>query len=259
MPIIELVLETTAKAGLSTGIKGLGGWLKEHGARVGTAARCLTFLRSSSVRVSFSELLQLRTQDGYVLVRNTKRPQQFGPLGGVVRIFPASSEKDDLFVKLRFKAESSDPVESLDLRGFVTGKHLPGLVAWYEEEIDREQDCLHRELKEELHELGVQIDVPRLPFQPVRTIDEGPYWTDRGEYYQYRRFNVLRPDTRPSEARTFWKDLEKAIHGNANIISASSEEIVRGRTKSGDLIGNHSCYLLSGRRIGAEAPLFHRP
>src|SRR5436305_3375130 len=133
-----------------------------------------------------------------------------------------------------------------DLRGFLPRKNLPALVGWFKKGKGHESadDCLARELAEEVAEVGISKSVkcPEIiPFHLVRKVEEGPEKVMGEGYTQYRIFEVWEPDISKAVVRKFVKRLmEKARAGQKDLLLASAQEIISGRAASGDLIGHHA-------------------
>jgi hypothetical protein len=219
--------------------------------------------RSEDMRVSFSALVLLRDGDHYLLVRNLHRPESFAPFGGVFK-YKDSSILDELEFRPQ-TIESTDHINSDmkdDLRGFLPRKNLPALAAWFRKSKGRENadDCLRRELAEEIREVGIpkKIKCPEIiPFHFVRRIEEGPEQVPGEMYTQYRIFEVYEPDASKSSVKKFVRQLmECARAGQKDLLLVTAQEMVSGRAGSGDLIGHHACYLFGSKRVRPGSPMF---
>lgn len=220
------------------------------------------------IRVSFSALLALREGAEYLLVRNLHRKESFGPFGGVIK---RKNDSSEVLNALEFRPQEIDKDMRGDLRGFLPRKNIGRLLAWYRRNADREKyhECLRRELLEELREAGLKLSIPDiLVFRPVRTIKEGPYRVDGEGYLQYRIFEIYELDTSHEHlqlferamidtARSHTRALTAKKKSQATLLFATPEEIRRGRSKSGLLIGHHAGYLFGSKRIRPELPMFN--
>ncbi len=257
--MFELVAESVGKHIIGSLVKRSGQFLSESSGRIAIIAQSGTYLRYSRIRVSCSELLRLHRNERFVLVRNAKRPEQFGPIGGVVRRYAAEGVDEDLYLKFGFESETAEGEEKYDLRGFLTGRKLRSFLVWYEKEENRERTCMHRELREEMAECSIDLAIPpNIGFRTVKTVYEGPFFDARTGRHQFRHFRVVEPDMRPEGSRLFWQNFAAMIEGNPSITWATSREIQAGRTRSGERIGNHACFLFQNRRMGDEPPAFRK-
>lgn len=217
-----------------------------------------TVARKRRIRVSISEILRLQFDDKYVLIRSMKRPERFGPIGGVIRCFPSGLKI--LKEQLQYEPQQTDPgnAEHFDLRGFLLGRRFPQFLTWFYSESGREHNSLTREIEEELREIGAQFPAdigPHIETNIVRVVHEGPTEAASLKYWQYRLFIVkdLNPEHAPS------KKLNDAIlkvlrNHPTRIIAVTSDEIAKGRSIAGDVIADSSGYLFSNRRLGEEPP-----
>jgi transcriptional regulator with XRE-family HTH domain len=212
------------------------------------------------IRVAFSALLRIADADRFVLVRNLHRKETFGPFGGV---FKYLNEAQSTLDNCEFKPQVIEPRDDMrnDLRGFLPQQHLKNILAWYRKGFGREssEQCLIRELKEELKEAGLSgnLNCPTdIEFRQVRSVAEGPASVPGQLYKQYRIFEVLDPITGNRETDEFLRRLFEMAHQHSNLLIARSQEIYAGRSKSGVVIGPQSGYLLGKKRIRPDDPLF---
>jgi hypothetical protein len=216
--------------------------------------------RKRRLRVSISEILRLQQGDRYVLIRSIKRPERFGPIGGVIRCFPSGLKilKEELQYEPQ-KDDTSHP-EHFDLRGYILGRRFPRLLTWFYSESGRERNSLIREIVEELEEIGVSIPAdigPHIETDIVRVVHEGPTEAASLKYWQYRLFIVS--DLSPEHAAS--KKMSEAIlealaKHPARLISVTSDEIAKGRSAGGEVIADSSGYLFGNQRLGEEPPLY---
>jgi SMODS-associated NUDIX domain len=213
---------------------------------------------SQEVRVAMSALIRIAIGDQYILVRNLHRPENFSPFGGVYKYFRDTQIKLD---SLDFRPQALDADMVSDLRGFLPYEQLDEFLNWFRQGQGREtaDQCLYRELHEEAAQIGIEIQSDELTgirFAHVRTIQEGPEIVPGESYVQYRIFDVY--DLVPETARG--QDLARRIWDHAvcsqDMISASAQEIKRGRDRSGHLIGSTAPYLFGHQRYRASDPIF---
>lgn len=215
--------------------------------------KCRIIQRNTDIRVALSALLRISLSGKYLLVRNLHRPETFGPFGGVLKYHEAVRPYLD---SLLFKPQDLGPGEDMhcDLRGFLPRKNLPKLIKWYEKSEGREtaQECLARELEEEVGEIGLPKAM-RLPaalkLRRVRAVTEGPEPVPGQSYTQYRVFEVFEPAEISKQQRRFLKKLTEMASFHPDLLLASPEEIKSGRARDDSLIGHHAAYFLYSKRI----------
>lgn len=156
-----------------------------------------------TIRVSMSVLLRLEYNNKYLLVKNLHRPELFAPFGGVIKY------KQDAIAALRnigFTPEHSlrnqQTIENdlqYDLRGYVARDNLILFQKWFNYQTLRESydECLLRELSEELNDANVPLEViesvKKYTFKLIRKVQEGPKVTI-WDYDIYRQFEIYEPD-----------------------------------------------------------------
>ncbi|MGY3521010.1 SMODS-associated NUDIX domain-containing protein [Micromonospora sp. PTRAS2] len=247
-------------AGLITAVLlALGGLLWRHRRHLGLL-RAAVF-PSGRLRVSVAALLRIKDDDGYVLFHHPIRPHTYGPPGGVVKYRGGARKALDAvgFVDQRRPAGRASAM-SHDLRGFVPSRHGIGFLRWYGRGDDRESgsECLRRELREELAEVGHPALAPlteHLRFELVRTVSEGPRPTPGKQYSTLRSFEVydVVPDT--PEATELVRRLVALGRDPAEtqIVLVSASDIEEGRSGA-HLISPQSAFLLGNRRIHQDLP-----
>ena len=212
------------------------------------------------VRVSFAAILRIRGDNGIVLFEARSRPGAFTPPGGVFKYFgPATDLLDRLgFLADRWTERESDMRN--DLRGVLPARSVPEFLRWFESGAYREtaQECLQRELAEELTEVGfpgLAADVPNTGFNQLRTEVEGPSPVPGKPYRQLRRFEFH--DLVCVNHRSIW--LRDRILGLATdpqvrtVLAATTEDITHGRAGK-VLIAPHTSYLTGGTRTRSDIP-----
>jgi hypothetical protein len=223
--------------------------------------KCRIIARNSDIRVSFASLLVIQDGGRFVLIRNLRRPEAFAPLGGVLKYHDEAKPDLDSF---EFRPEDYGPGEIMksDLRGYLPRRFFPQMAKWFEAREGREspQEGLARELKEELSEIGVNIEIPnRLPLRLIRRIHEGPEKVHGQTYFQFRQLDVYAIS--PSAgAEHLSAHLVRAARTHKDLLLANAEQIVSGRAEDGRLISHTSIYLLQRRRLRPDLPPFaHSP
>ncbi|WP_372669604.1 SMODS-associated NUDIX domain-containing protein [Amycolatopsis kentuckyensis] len=216
--------------------------------------------RRHPVRVSFSALLRIADDDRYVLFDSPKRPGSYGPPGGVVKIHPPAAR---LLETWEFRPErTATGAEKMkaDLRGFLPGGALRLFQAWFATGAYRETaaECLRRELREELAEVGLEAAEPltrSVAFTPVRTVREGPDQVPGKPYLQVRGFEVYDLALLNPDAVRLRGELLEAGHDErrTGVICASFDDIVHGRLGPA-LIAPHSAFLAGPARLAADLP-----
>ncbi|MEV4051746.1 hypothetical protein AB0J55_11225 [Amycolatopsis sp. NPDC049688] len=216
--------------------------------------------RPDRVRISFSVLLRLVEDDGFVLFDAPKRPGAFGPPGGVVKYFPPAGR---ILESLGFQPErTGSPQRKLraDLRGILPAGALRRFRVWFASGAYREtaDECLRRELCEELAEVGIHgLDevVSELKFTSVRTIQEGPHSVPGKNYRQLRGFDVRELAMTNSAARRLNRTLADAATDDAypGVLLAGFDDIAHGRLDRA-LIAPQSAFLLGPARLAPDLP-----
>ncbi len=216
--------------------------------------------RPDRVRISFSVLLRLADDDRFVLFDAPKRPGAYGPPGGVVKFLPPAARILDC---LGFQPErTGSPQRKLkaDLRGTLPAGALRRFRSWFASGAYREtaDECLRRELREELAEVGVHgLDeiIPELQFTPVRTVLEGPHPVPVKDHRQLRGFEVYEPAMTNSAARRLSRELTEAAEDDAypGVLLAGLDDIAHGRLGRA-LIAPQSAFLLGSARLTPDLP-----
>ena len=221
-------------------------------------AACLkagVILRQSKLRVSFSELLRCIDGDEFLVIRSVKRPERFGPIGGVIR----ANKKGRITLESAhgFEFECKDGLEKYDLRGYINGKDFLKVLRWFYAQDGREQYALSREIVEELDETGLKelaANIGRLDLRLARIVYEGPSAVRGTDYRQYRLFHIYDIEDNDEGTAKFKKDLLKATSKHPDFLRVTREEILKGRSRQGFLLGDHCGYLLSDRPGGGGPP-----
>lgn len=256
MALAETILAEGAAAGTSKLFKAAAGWFsKQRG-----FLSCSLYNRDQDARYVFSAIGCMKTEDGrYVLVRNLHRPESLAPFGGVYKYLAGSDlHLSSLEFVPHFLGKRDDA--DRDLRGFVKRKNLAKLHRWVTSGIGLEtgNDCIQRELVEELGEISTKLKVPPLRLLRVRTVKEGPRFLRNVGYTQFRVFDVYLVDTGHAASRKFVRDLARRAAATSGLELVTPEEIRQGRSGKGTLISHTANYFFEKRSNGNEAPPFPR-
>lgn len=219
---------------------------------------CATIYRNKLIRISLATVLDLRDDDDhYLLIRMQRRPEWFGPLGGVIKYYPSAQLEE----KFEFQRYSKRGNLSDDLRGFLPGRHFVKFMQWFRSQRDREVESVTRELIEELKEIGLTNlaeTIQALPLSLVRRTQEGIQRVpSKEDFYQFRYIEVYKLDATNEHGRKLTEKLFAAAEHNPLLITVTADEIKRQRANSGEPIGVHSGYLLGHKRTGPEPPPFY--
>ena len=157
---------------------------------------------------------------------------------------------------------ATDSIMKDDLRGFLPRRYLGRLVKWFETKDDREMpgECLRRELREELSEIGLpNIRVPaQLSLRRVRTVSEGPEDVPGQHFLQYRLFEVYALLPAGRQVEEFQRSLMAQAEIHKDLLLATTAKIVAGRSADGRMITHHSAYIIGKKRIRQDLPAFSR-
>lgn len=219
---------------------------------------CETVLRNKFIRISLATILYVRNDEGqYLLIRMRRRPEWFGPLGGVIKYYPAAQLEE----KFEFQKYSGQGDFKDDLRGLLPGRHFVKFMRWFRSYQDREVESVTRELVEELREIGLgdlAQTIQVLPISLVRRVQEGiQRVSSQEDFYQFRYIEVYKLDMANEYGRNLTQKLFAAAQDTPQLITVAADEIKRRRAKSGEAIGVHSGYLLGYKRTGPEPPPFY--
>ncbi|MGY0231448.1 SMODS-associated NUDIX domain-containing protein [Longispora urticae] len=213
-----------------------------------------------TVRVSVAALLRIKTDDCYVLFHAPFRPQTYGPPGGVFKYSsPAQSDLDRLgFLDQRVEGRQAEMAH--DLRGYLKAGRSLGFMRWFDSGKGRETaaECLRRELREELAEVGHPELVPlvdRLEFDLVRPVFESPRPASGEQYKVMRYFEVheIRKDN--TEALKVIDSLVELGRAQAEtqVIAVSAADIRSGR-HGHFIVSPQTAFLIGDRRTHGDQP-----
>lgn len=214
----------------------------------------------SPVRVSIAALLRVQFNDAYILFATPHRPGSYGPPGGVIKFHSGARAQLD---EVDFREEvltSRTVAMDRDLRGFIPTGKIPKFLRWIEKNVDRESsvECLRRELREELTEIGhpeLSDLVEGLEFTPIRTLIEKPEWLRGASQWQLRRFEVYDLSSTTMPGRTLRDALLTLAQDPSEslVLKTTSREIMDGRQQNA-LIGPQSAFLFGKHRYRQDLP-----
>lgn len=115
---------------------------------------CNTKYRNKSIRLSVSYLLRIRLDNKYLLVKSSRIPGQFQPVGGVYKYYTAAQNFLDSIGAKPDTAYNYDDSLKNDLRIFVPAKNVLKFIKWFDKKEQRECSP-EREFKEELIDTGL--------------------------------------------------------------------------------------------------------
>lgn len=220
---------------------------------------CRIIRPNEEIRISFAAILALPEGGRFVLVRNLHRPEAFAPFGGVYKYHDEAKQKLE---RMLFRPEDFGPGKDMknDLRGYLPRRHLPKLVKWFDGRGERESpsECLRRELKEELSEIGgVKLKIPSmLTLRMIRRVSEGPAAVPGRSIMQYRILDVYELVVTGRNTEEFLRQLVRATESHQHLLLVNTSEIISGRAVNSSLISNHAAYLVGGKRLRPDAPPF---
>ena len=210
-------------------------------------------LRRTKIRLSISALLRIRDGDRYLLVKSSRIPDQYQPVGGAIKFFESARP-----VLSRFGADfdtgyGSDPDLVNDLRLNVPGRFVARLLRWFRKAADRECGPW-REFHEELIETQIlsSTDFPWLLFRKVDTYIDRLHFSDRFQRKEILIAEIFEPIISPTQKASLveatkdshdddrykWINGEtlRRLGGDANSVTPESR------------IGKHSQWIMEGGR-----------
>jgi hypothetical protein len=211
--------------------------------------------RSRPLRVSMAQILSIKIDDKFLLIRSRRR-SQYGPIGGVVRYF--RSEASRLEGEIGFTPESKAGEDKYDLRGQLRGDHFARFLRWYATGAGRESATMAREIEEEFIEIGIPeiADHVRRPeFVRDRLIHEGPSEIRDRDYWQYRAFEVLSLREEADVSKRLADFIRTQAAKNPDLTLVSIADIKRGHAEGlTQPIGDSAGYLFSDAAHGIRPP-----
>lgn len=221
---------------------------------------------NSQIRVSVAAILLAERQGKYLVIHNRHRPECYGPIGGVYKhggSLPQVLERIEWLPDYIDDEDRRDDMKD-DLRGIIPGKYFSNFLDWFTTRKEREgEQCLYRELKEELSEGGVGEAIRRKGSDAkllfVRRVVEGPRAVEGRSYRaQFRYFEVYKPELDDQQTKKFFDILfARAEKGVNKLCLVGQDEIQNLRIKGGQYtLAGHTQYLLSSRWHGVEPPRY---
>lgn len=117
--------------------------------------------RTKSIRVSTSYLFRVVIDGKYLLIRGSRFPNQFQPVGGVHKVSPQGSAALSAMGVVGDDLIPVDPSSDGDIRVRVPGKRIVQFFRWFDSREGRE-DSPWREFQEELLASGI-LPVSKFP------------------------------------------------------------------------------------------------
>jgi hypothetical protein len=139
-------------------------------------------------------------------------------------------------------------------------RNLLGFRRWLRKVVDRETDelCLRREIVEEIEELslGGTTEVVGLTFRHVRRVEDGPKAVYGEHFLQFRVLEIMEIRSDTQENRKFCDWIFESALTDPNLLICTQQDIQRGRTTTGRIVGSHTQALLSQEISRADQPLY---
>ncbi|WP_271783183.1 hypothetical protein [Aquimarina algiphila] len=211
--------------------------------------------RNKSIRISCATLLKINDNNRDLLIKNKLRPNLFSPIGGAIRY---STSITSFLKEIDFQHDGShskvkkDKLKR-DLRGFIPAKNLFKFIDWYSTNKDREENSLHREIREELTEikLGKLLKFTKgIEFNFLKEVTETPHSVSGKDFLQFRILRVYEISSDFEELSVLIDNINN--ENNENLIWVTYDDIHQGRDQSHNLIGSNSSYLISNKKILKE-------
>jgi hypothetical protein len=219
-------------------------------------------LFNKKIRISVAAILQIKHEDKYILIQNHHRPEFYAPIGGV---YKHSGSHPEILDKIEWNSDYTklghkEADMKHDLRGVIYGKRFSTFLDWFSKRQGRENEqCIYRELKEELQEGRVgkvlRDKSSNIKIELLRSVLEGPHKvTDREYDAQFRYFDIYKIDNTNDDTALIVNELiNRASKGDNNLILVTKDDIKRGRTLCGNkLIASHTKYYYSSEWHGQE-------
>lgn len=214
------------------------------------------------VRISFCCILSVRIQERFVLGRMKRRPEAFGPFGGVIKYFDAARDALTEFDFIPDSDLSHSPSDiDRDFRGTIPARKFSKFLDWFDATHQREtlEECLRRELAEELRENGIGTLVKsskNVRFRRIREHYRRSIDPSRSPTTQIRYYAVFQLDTTDDETAKFASALSARARQSKNLLLATATDIKRGRLRTRESIGNQAELLVSETIKRPDMPSF---
>ena len=219
---------------------------------------CRIWRPKADLRVSYSAFLRICRDNRYLLVLNLHRKGTYAPIGGVYKY---ASEGRRFLDSLDFRPEKIADDMIGDLRGYIPRKQIAPFDRWFRAGEDRESatDCIAREVREEMLEIGLSKQLilpPKARFRPLRVVTEGPESVVGKHYTQFRQFEFYDFASEDAKVSAFVDKALELGRAHPGLLVASAEEILNGRSKDGRHIAHHAAHFFQTKRVPREEPLF---
>jgi len=253
--------EITIAAVLAILFAPFGEWVLRGYRRFRLQLLLRTRFRHERIRVSCAAILLVKADDAMILMRTLRRNESFGPFGGAIKYTLAGRA---FLTQMGFEPQSLGTAVAHgivnDLRGFMPSQNLIDFLEWFDKGEHRESDleCLRRELREELSEVGLSkltSLVDNLEFNFVRMVIEGPTRRPGDGLCQIRVFRVHELHLEDQATREFQSAIIESARTNQNLCRATVSQIRMGRSE-GKPIGQHAGYLVGSRQLRPEPSPF---
>ena len=176
--------------------------------------------RNKPYRITYAYLFRVRIDNKYLLIKGN-RINQFQPLGGVYKYYDSFKL---LFEKWEVNSEKDNNFyEDRDLRIFVKGKYIPGLLKWIDSGKNRECDHL-REFYEELIVTGFLSEdiLAKVNFEYLKRINTGVHYSTHFKCDEISIFDIIDTGEIDDEVK---KTIIDNIEKHDNYVLVSQEEI----------------------------------
>jgi hypothetical protein len=211
--------------------------------------------RDKLIRISCASLLKLEHDNKYLLIKNKLRPNYYSPIGGAIRY---STSANSFLYSIEFQHDGNhsqikDNKLKRDIRGFISAKNLFKFTDWYSQGKDREENSLHREISEELTEIGLGKllkHTKQIEFNFLKEITETPKSVSGKHFLQFRILRVYEISADFKDLDNFKKEIINENH--EALIWVTPEEIAQGRDEKHNYIGSNSSYLIANKKILKE-------
>lgn len=213
---------------------------------------------NKKIRISMASIAIIEVDNKFLLIHNRCRKELLAPIGGVIKYRnEARHSLDEMQFEIEPRASTDNGLRN-DLRGYIPGSSFSKFLAWFFNTNNLENNCLEREIKEELKHNKPLYDeyFSDCSLNLVRTVCEGPHSNKAHSYATFRYFNVYRvqmTNIYTDEDKT--KFLNKIKNDN-KLYLATKEEIENHRTNNETIISGSSMYLFSNHWHGLEPVKF---
>ncbi|TAM66479.1 MAG: hypothetical protein EPN48_15515 [Microbacteriaceae bacterium] len=221
----------------------------------------ITLHPRTTIRISVGVLCQIRLEDEYLLIRQSWRRQQLGPIGGAIHVFQPGVDR---LLRLSFVLEGTKEdhwgdLNAYALRGTLPASHLLTFQKWlHEDTAEREtfEEGIQRELYEEIQLPDGTLDNALAfgSFHRIRNVVEPPRKVSGPNIWQWRYLRVFEFVPRQTNGQALMKLLETQGSSGTYVELVSADDIRAGRSPRGTQIGNHAEFLLAERANRPEMP-----